>query len=135
MVSISELNRLYKKHLRDAEILFENERWDGAYYLCGYALEIKLKARICQSLNWDNFPQTRSEFEKYKTFKTHELDVLLHLSGSENEIRSSHLADWSIASEWNPTVRYEPDKIKTKANASDMIKSTKQLITELNKHG
>jgi len=34
---------------------------DGATYLCGYAVEVALKFRICLTLNWPEFPSTGGE--------------------------------------------------------------------------
>jgi hypothetical protein len=34
------------------------ERFDGAFYLSGYAVELALKARICRTLKWRATPST-----------------------------------------------------------------------------
>ena len=70
------------------------DRYDGAIYLGGYVVELALKNRICVVLNWKGFPQTAGEFQNYKSFKTHNLDVLLSLSGVESKINSS-ICEWS----------------------------------------
>gem|GEM_PF-4689563 len=46
MILRHQLRRLAQDSLTDAEILRDNQRWKGAYYLCGYAIEIALKERI-----------------------------------------------------------------------------------------
>jgi HEPN domain-containing protein len=50
MVSISELRKIARGRLKDAEVLLTAKRYDGAIYLCGYAIETALKARICHVL-------------------------------------------------------------------------------------
>lgn len=87
--------------------MFDNDRFDGAAYLCGYAVELALKARICITLNWEGFPQTRSEFENYSSFKTHKLDVLLVLSGQEQRIKAEQFDEWSAVVPWDPEARYK----------------------------
>jgi len=72
--------------------LFINDRIDGAGYVCGYAVEIALKARICRTLNWPAFPEKRNEFENLGSFRTHKLDVLRALSGQEQRIKTEHLS-------------------------------------------
>lgn len=58
MLSVRELRAISIARLRDAEVLLKARRFDGAVYLCGDAVEIALKARICRTLDWVEFPQT-----------------------------------------------------------------------------
>ncbi len=88
MISIQELKRIASARLKDAEILYQGKRYDGAVYLCGYAVELTLKAKICKILKWSGFPSTNSEFQGLQSFKTHRLDLLLSLSGQEGKIKA-----------------------------------------------
>ena len=54
----------------------KNGRYDGSVYLCGYVIELLLKARICKTLNWDGFPSDSKEFQNLNNFKTHNLEIL-----------------------------------------------------------
>ncbi|MBI1923693.1 HEPN domain-containing protein, partial [Candidatus Poribacteria bacterium] len=81
MISKDDLRKIARAKLKDAEVLYKNRRYDGAVYLCGYTIETVLKARICRTLKWEGFPSTRSEFQSYQSFRTHDLVVLLTLSG------------------------------------------------------
>ncbi len=102
MIPRNELRKIAHARLRDAEILYKNRRYDGAVYLCGYAVEVALKARICRTLKWAGYPATRSEFQSYQSFKTHDLDVLLNLSGVESKIKIQYFAEWSDIAAWEP---------------------------------
>jgi HEPN domain-containing protein len=62
MATITELRTLARARLKDAQILFLAKRYDAATYLGGYAVELALKARICKTLGWTNFPETNKEF-------------------------------------------------------------------------
>ena len=62
MATKTELRILARARLKEAQILFEAKRYDAATYLCGYAIELALKARICQTLGYTHFPQTNKEF-------------------------------------------------------------------------
>ena len=101
MISIKELRKTAKAHLKDSEILFQNKRYNGSIYLCGYAVEIALKLRLCKTLQWTEFPEKKKEFANFTTFKTHDLDVLLQLSGKKGEIKSSNFAEVRDASHVN----------------------------------
>lgn len=128
MIGIADLINIARERLLDAETLLNSQRPDGAVYLCGYAIEIALKHKICETLNWVTFPSTNKEFEKYKSFRTHDLDILLTFSGIETTVKSTYLAEWSAISIWNPEARYNPVGIVTLGDASLMIDSAKSLI-------
>lgn len=115
----------------DAEALLDAGRFDGAAYLGGYVVELALKARICQTLNWASFPQTRSEFRNYSSFKTHDLEVLLHLSGQEDSIRARHLASWSAMAAWGPETRYNPAGTTAERVARQMVEAARTLLGAL----
>jgi HEPN domain-containing protein len=112
---------------KDAEVLLASKRFDGAVYLCGYAVELGLKARICRTLQWDEYPTGQN----YKSFKTHDLDILLHLTGLEDKIKLKHMTDWSIVAQWNPEARYKTIGSISESDAIDMLESTKELLKQL----
>ena len=47
MLTAVELRQIALNRLNDAEILFNANSFDGASYVCGYSVEIGLKAKIC----------------------------------------------------------------------------------------
>jgi hypothetical protein len=106
VILVEDLLALAAARLDDVEILLQNDRVDVAEYLCGYVVELALKARICRTLNWPGFPETRKEFENYASFRTHKLEVLLSLSGHEQRIKAEHLYEWSNVENWDPAARY-----------------------------
>lgn len=129
MISIAELQKIAKERLKDSETLFKSKRFEGANYLCGYVIEIALKARICKTLNWkEGFPSSGKEFNDYKSFKTHNLDVLLRLSGVEEKIKTEFLSEWSSLADWNPESRYEPIGTAKSQDVEIMINSAKKLL-------
>ena len=106
MIAVAELDRIARARLEDAKALLAADRLDAALYICGYAVEIGLKARICRVLTWAGFPSTSAEFQSYRSFQVHELDVLLRLSAQEERVKAAHVNDWSIAAEWRAESRY-----------------------------
>jgi len=131
MLNRKTIIQIAKARLKDARTLLSAKRFDGAVYLCGYAIELGLKCKICEILNWQEYPETRSEFNNYRTFKTHNLDVLLHLSGIESHIKANYLSDWSIVAKWKPEARYQPvGKVKL-IDAKEMLKATQKLLKAL----
>ena len=95
MISVAELDNIARARIEDAQALLTASRFGGATYLCGYAVELALKARICRTLNWTGFPSTGGEFQAYRSFQTHDLDVLLRLSGQGPRIMQNHFPLWN----------------------------------------
>lgn len=89
MTNPDEIRSLARQRLSEAEILYQNGKYDGAFYLAGYSVELTLKAKICERLGIPNlFDETHSDTnsikgisEIRKTLKTHNLFTLLIFSG------------------------------------------------------
>jgi len=131
VISVRDLGDIAKARLEDSEALYQAKRYDGAAYLCGYVVELALKAKICDTLGWKGFPETKREFENYRSFRTHSLDVLLSLTGVEQEVKTKFLVEWSIVAKWDPEVRYKPIGTAKPEDADSMIQSTKALLAIL----
>ncbi|MFA5967344.1 MAG: HEPN domain-containing protein [Patescibacteria group bacterium] len=126
-----DLKRLADERLDDAKALYKANRFDGATYLSGYAIEIALKARICKLLQISDYPVT-GIFKSL--FATHDFSVLLKLSGLEQEIALSNtqnnqslFVDWSIATGWQPEMRYTLMH-KTKKDVGVLLVSVINII-------
>src|SRR5262245_23808585 len=128
MIAAKDLRKLARMRLSDAVLLYKQGRFDSSVYLCGYAVELGLKARICQTLKWSGYPETNSECQGYSGFKTHDLNVLLHLSGIEGRMRQSYLVEWSLVAAWTPEWRYRPIGTANRLAALQMIDATRRLM-------
>ena len=49
MILVAELDSIARARIEDAKALLTAGRFDGATYLCGYAVELALKSRICRT--------------------------------------------------------------------------------------
>ena len=132
MISIKDLRAKSRAHLRDAKILLQAKRFDGAAYLCGYAVELGLKARICQTLKWAaGFPESAKDFKGFQSLKTHDLEVLLGFSGIEARVKAKYLAEWSEVIKWTPEKRYQAVRQTSARQAADMVTSVERLLAIL----
>ena len=131
MISVAELDNIARARLEDAKTLLKARRFDGATYICGYAVEVALKARICRTLNWPEFPGTSGEFQAYRSFQTHELDVLLRLSGQEARIKQNHFALWNTVAIWKAESRYNIIGTAQEGDAVAMINAADALLVTL----
>lgn len=128
MIATASLRAIAKARLRDAQVLLQAKRYDGAFYLCGYAVELALKARICRTLRWSGFPETGQDFKGLQSIKTHDLEILLRFSGIEDRIRRKYLTEWSVLLDWNPEKRYQSIGQSTQQQATDMLTCAKRLL-------
>lgn len=127
-LTCEDLQRLAAQKIDDAEFLFRGNRYGSAYYLCGYAIELALKRRICLTLGWDEgYPNKKKKFENLTCFKTHDLALLLRLSGIKQRISEEHILAWSVVVDWEPEVRYSVQEMN-EATASEMLNATKKLL-------
>jgi HEPN domain-containing protein len=136
MIAITDLHGTAREYLRAAKLLRTRRSYDAAVYLCGYAVEIALKARLCRHLKWTTgFPETPAEFRLKGNLKTHDLETLLDYTGIQGRVRSSGprdlLPDWSVVRKWNPEQRYDPRGTKTLSDADSMIAATQKLLRVL----
>jgi HEPN domain-containing protein len=131
MIARADMRRIAQARLQDARALRDRGRYDGAVYLCGYAVEIALKTRICLTLKWPGFPSTSREFEGKQSLRTHDLSLLLELSGVEAMIRSRYLTAWSAVVVWVPELRYQTVGSVTPNQAVQMIAAAGTVVRVL----
>ena len=131
MLATADLRAIATTRLDDARALMVAGRYDWAFYTCGYAMECALKARVADALNWAGFPATAKEFDRFKSFKTHNLDTLLLLTGVEQRITTNHSTDWTVVTQWNPEQRYLSVGTVTPQAAQGMLDSTARLMAAL----
>jgi HEPN domain-containing protein len=104
------LQALAEKRLKDAQVLYGNGRFDGAYYLAGYAVECALKACIAKKTKRHDFPPDKKLTEK---IYTHDLSRLLETAGLapslEHEFQGDRALEvkWGIVRDWSERSRYE----------------------------
>src|SRR5262245_20384518 len=77
LMTRSDLKRLSRMRLRDAKMLLDGRQYDGAYYLCGYAVECGLKACIAKSARRFQFP----DLDFVKSCYSHSFKALVTAAG------------------------------------------------------
>jgi hypothetical protein len=117
-----EIEKLALERLSEAEILYDNDKFDGAFYLAGYSVELMLKAKICQTFGVPNlFDEQNTPInlsgigDVRKALKTHNLYVLLIFSGLKvkfdtEKSGNKHLfkANSLMFGNWDENSRYKP---------------------------
>jgi hypothetical protein len=75
--------------------------------------------------------KTAQEFKGLQSVKTHDLEILLRLSGVEPRVKSKYLAEWSAVADWDPEKRYQTTGQFTLQEANAMIAATEKLMSAL----
>lgn len=131
VISRAELAAIARARLADAEALRLAGRYDSAVYLCGYAVELQLKAAICRTLGWAGFPSSSKDFENLRSFRTHDLEVLLSFTGRADEARGAYPNEWEEVATWKPEMRYAPDGSADEPRAQAMLAAATTLLRVL----
>lgn len=126
----SDFQKLVSQRLKDAEVLLQNRRYSGAYYLAGYAVECGLKACIARQTEQYDFPPSE---RTVRNIYTHDIDKLIKSAGLKPQLDAKLKQDeqfevnWSLAKDWSEKSRYETHEI---TKAQDLLNA----ITDTN-HG
>lgn len=104
----ADLKKLAKLRVKDAEVLLNSRRHEGAYYLLGYAVECAFKACIAKRIKQFEFPDRKLVNDMY----THDLTKLLSISGlavehnEESKNNVNFQENWLIVKDWTEQARY-----------------------------
>lgn len=103
-----ELQQLAEDRIRDAEALLGAQRWAGAYYLAGYAVECGLKS--CVLVRVSQAAEIIFEDKKFsERCWTHNLRELVKLAGLKAalDVANAGLAqNWEVVKDWSELSRY-----------------------------
>lgn len=104
-----DLKELALIKLEDARVLLENERYDGAYYLCGYVVECGLKACIAKQTKQYDFPDRNTVNQSW----THDLEKLVGTAdlgsclAEEMKKDKQFKQNWVVVKDWSEESRYQ----------------------------
>ena len=130
MANRQQLRDLARIKLTEAGALYDAGLFDGCVYLCGYVVELALKARVCATLGVSEYPERGSRLKD--GFRTHDFDDLsfwLEWRRSFWEIgRNCSATGLSppngnlnrVTSHREVTMRYEPKRYSTRYGTSPM---------------
>ena len=106
-----DLQTIAQVRLAEAQTLYKEGHYCGAYYLMGYAVECAFKAAISKQIKEHDFPDKKLVNDSY----THDLKKLLDTSGLKKSLEDAMKANaalelnWSIVKDWSEEARYRHD--------------------------
>ena len=113
----TDLEALVEIRVSEAMALLESNKYEGAYYLIGYAIECALKACIAKQVNQYDFPNKQLANKSH----THKLNELLGVAGLKQKLTEKENQDnefklnWAVVKDWSEASRYECLIEETKA--------------------
>lgn len=116
----TDFQQLADVRIDEAGVLLAAGKWDGAYYLAGYAVECALKACIAKLTNQDDFPDKDRTLKSY----SHDVEALVHIAGLKDlrntDVNSNPVRrdNWKTIKDWNEQARY---KRWTEAEAHELF--------------
>ena len=122
MLAKTGLETLAQIRLEDSLFLFQANRPSSAYYLCGYAVELALKACIATLMQANVIPDKAFINAIY----THRFENLVSVAGLLPQLQVDIKGDpqltayWAAASRWTEESRYE---FWDRASAEAMIQA------------
>jgi HEPN domain-containing protein len=120
-VNRRDLQVLTRVRLDEARLLLDAGRYDGAYYLSGYAVECALKACIASRTRTHDFPPKPNEVRGMYVHDPTDLVRAARLVESlADRIQSCSMfsGHWNTVREWSEESRYER---RTEAYASTLF--------------
>lgn len=117
-----DFQQLADVRLEEAATLLGQGKWDGAYYLAGYAVECGLKACVAKLTKAEDYPDKQFANNCY----THNIEDLVRLAGLKAQRDADAAADavlsvnWGIVKDWNESSRYAR---KTRAEAQGLYEA------------
>lgn len=148
MITKKDLMELSDKRFKDSQVLLNNSRYNGAVYLAGYVIELSLKLNVCKFFKLERgYPEVRKDLDLYdseiknkflnasrnvglRTFKTHNLEDLLLISGKKPEVLDLYPYQRAQLTDWTPKIRYLNQNIRKK-EAESFLTSVSKIKTIL----
>jgi HEPN domain-containing protein len=118
----TDLQQLAEVRIEEARLLFDAGKFDGAYYLAGYAVELGLKACVAKLTGLHDFYDP-AVAKKCFTHKPSELVAVANLFPELQADMAAHSdlqENWALACTWNEVSRYERH---TRDEADALIKA------------
>jgi HEPN domain-containing protein len=118
----NDLQRLSRIRLKEARVLLEAKCYDGAYYLCGYAVELALKACIAKMTRRHDFPDKKTVNDSY----SHNLASLVGVAGltarlvQETNRDQAFGLNWTTLKDWSEERRY---RLNSEKEARDLYRA------------
>lgn len=132
---VSEQSKASRHRLDDARALLNADRWRGAMYMAGYAVECMLKAKLMRMFDCRQLRELEEELQRRGLLSaaasvySHQLGMLLRLTQRMDQLRSDR-AFWpqfNMVNRWVPAWRYSAD-LSNREDAQDFLDAVTRIV-------
>jgi len=136
---VSQQTKAGRERLKDAQELITAERWQGAMYMAGYAVECLLKSKLMKLYGCRHLRQleeeltSRGELKWQGSIYTHNLDILLEITKSSDRLKQNAeiCRTYNLVNRWMPAWRYSTDEYNSQ-DAIEFMEAVAKLIHWIN---
>jgi hypothetical protein len=119
----------------DAQALFEKDRWRGAMYIAGYAIECLIKTKLMEMFKQSNLEGLEAELKRRhiipddSSLFDHRVELYMRASGRLETLREDKVIwrSFNMANRWMPSWRYNPD-LSNRADADDFLSAVDAML-------
>lgn len=132
----NDFRKLAVIRLEDARILLRHGRFEGRFYLSGYAVECGLKACIARLTKRYDFPDIslKDAYTRYLT-KLLKIARLEEARNREFELDRGFEFNWHVVNEWKAESRYaNPDRQQTESLSNAVADRRHGVLRWLRQH-
>lgn len=131
---VSEQEKAGKHRMDDARSLASCDRWRGAMYLAGYAVECQLKSKLMRMFGCRHLRELETELQQrgalaaQATIFTHQLEILLRLAQGLDRLRKNEpmWRQFNIVNRWAPAWRYSAN-LSNRDDAEDFLEAIEMI--------
>jgi len=132
---VSEQAKASRNRMEDARVLLNAERWRGAMYMAGYAVECLLKTKLMQMYNCRHLRELEDELQRremipaHGTVFTHQLEALLKLAQGLDRLQQNQSLwrTFNTVNRWVPAWRYTANPAN-REDAHDFINAVGRIM-------
>ena len=123
MLKRTQLIHLARIRIKEARVLFDNQCYDGAYYIGGYAVECGLKACIARLTQRHDFPDKKN----VEASHVHDLVQLINVAKLKAALDAEKTTDgqfslnWTVVKDWSERTRYQKNNKRAAQDLLDAI--------------
>jgi hypothetical protein len=132
---VSDQSKASHHRRADAQALFEKDRWRGAMYIAGYAIECLIKTKLMEVFKQSNLEGLEAELKRRhiipddSSLFDHRVELYIGASGRLETLRKDKVIwrSFTMANQWMPSWRYNPD-LSNRADAEDFLSAVDAML-------
>jgi hypothetical protein len=134
---VSDQSKVAHHRRDDAQALLQQERWRGAMYMAGYAIECTIKAKLMKVFKKRTLEDLEVELKRRglipdrTSLFDHRIELYMRASGRLDTLKGKGKEplwqSFNVANQWLPSWRYNPDQ-SNRPDAEDFLSAVDTML-------